>query len=382
MEGVVLAGVHSWGECVLESALCRPLFPVAGLPLVSHTLAWLRDGGVKKANICANSETASLYRCLKDGSDHNIILHYYEDRMPRGPAGCIRDAVIDSSADLLVVVEGTMIPRVDLPDLVASHRKSAAALTVVVSETDAAQENGPRLEPVGIYVFSRDVLAHIPDSGYQDIKETLIPRLYAQGEQVATYRVEANAAPRVVNAASYMAVSKWAVEHLAASDQTPPGYVRIREAIIHESARLHASARFVGPVLIGPHTRIDEDALIIGPCTIGADCHIGQQAVVSRSILWSSCNIGAGAILDHCILTDAAKIENELVMRETVCMARPQRHQWSHRVSCFLGRTGQKSRTVTYVPAAAPAVPPAGRKTAAPTAKPDAKRPTTSPAGS
>jgi NDP-sugar pyrophosphorylase family protein len=117
-----------------------------------------------------------------------------------------------------------------------------------------------------------------------------------------------------------------------ASESTPDGYVRIKEALIHESARLHVTARFIGPVQIGPQCHIEEDAMIIGPATLGSGCSVGRQAVVSRSVLWSSCRVGAGAILDCCILTDGAEAGPEQALRETVCLARPPRRTWLDRI--------------------------------------------------
>ena len=142
----------------------------------------------------------------------------------------------------------------------------------------------------------------------------------------------------VTDAASYLAVSKWAFERLSADEAIPPGYVRIGEAVIHESARLHAAARFIGPALVGRHCRIEEDALVIGPTSLGAGCLIGRQAVVCRSVLWTSCRVGAGAVLDHCILADGANVDGETVMREAVCVARPPRRAWREHLRSLLGR--------------------------------------------
>src|SRR5690606_33422628 len=94
----------------------------------------------------------------------------------------------------------------------------------------------------------------------------------------------------------------------------------------------------------------------IGPAAMGADCVIGPQAVVSRSILWSSCQIGAAAVLDHCILTNAAVVEREMVMREAVCLARPPRWSWADRARKAIRRRSARP-TVAYLPTAHSALP-------------------------
>ena len=188
VRGIVLAGVHAWNRDVLERVVARPLLPVAARPLIWHVLQWLRGGGVVQASICGNSDTTVLLRRLGDGAAWGMSLEYYEDIMPRGPAGCARDASAGCGASAFVVVEGTIMPRVDLAGLLGAHEESKAALTVVVG--GSGQRDGCVAgdgQPTGIYVFSPRVLEEVPALGYQDIKEALIPRLYKSGELVATY---------------------------------------------------------------------------------------------------------------------------------------------------------------------------------------------------
>jgi len=175
-------------------------------------------------------------------------------------------------------------------------------------------------------------------------------------------------------------VNKWAVERLCVGDAVPEGYVRIHEAFIHESARLHASARFLGPVLIGPQCRIEEDAMIIGPTSIGADCVVGRQAVVSRSVLWTSCRVGAGAVLDHCILTDVSTVGEEDVLRETACLTREPRWTWPHWLKRVLPRRRGAAASVSTTGLALPV--PSRPKPPSVVIRSDVKRVSTAPAAS
>ena len=115
VRGVVLAGVHAWGDCVLEQTACRPMLPVAARPLLWHALTWVRRGGVLEASICGNSDTALFRRTFGTGEALGISLEYSEDVMPRGPAGCVRDAAHDTGADAIVVVGANALVREPLP---------------------------------------------------------------------------------------------------------------------------------------------------------------------------------------------------------------------------------------------------------------------------
>jgi len=199
--GIVLAGVYPGGQSELDQLAPRPLLPVAQQPLITYALRWMKGGGLDRATICANSASRAI-RSHLDGSALAMRVDYLEDWSPRGAAGCVRDAGMTTDADTFVVADGTAVPVVDLAELLADHQTSQAAITIVVG----ADATG-RLRPSGVYVFDRRALAHIPEDGFQDIKEKLIPRLYAAGESVSTH-MAAGVAPRVVNAGTYLALNQ------------------------------------------------------------------------------------------------------------------------------------------------------------------------------
>lgn len=318
VKAVVLAGVHAWGECVLERAVTRPLLPVAQQPVIAHGLNWLRAAGVPAATICGNSESVVLRRCLGEGAALGVALDYYEDLMPRGPAGCARDAALKSTASTFVVVDATIVPELDLVELLNAHAASGAAVTLVVAP---AETSGQAPQPVGLYVFSRAALELVKPTGYQDIKEVLLPELHRAGAKVVTHMVSSAAVRRVTNAASYLKVNMWAVQRLVERATAGPDVVRQDEALVARSAQVDSTARLVGPVLIGPEAVIEAGALIVGPTSIGAGCVIEADAVVSRSAVWDGARVSAGAVVDQTVLTQGASVEPELVVRETVCFS-------------------------------------------------------------
>ncbi len=317
--GIVLAGVHAWGDCILEWVASRPLLPIAFRPLIWHILEWLEHGGVGQATVCANSDTARLRYALGMVGPAGLPIDYYEDVMPRGPAGCARDAGLNKPVDTLLVVEGTIFPSLDLEALLKAHRDSGAVLTIAAQHKDD-RTDASDLEPVGVYVFSSEVLATVPEHGYQDIKETLIPRLYSQGQVIETFVVPPSSTPRVGGSGSYLGVNLWVVEQALATRDVPPGYRLVGDSWVHESSRVHSTARFVGPVWVGPDCEIESGAILVGPMSMGNGCHIESDAVISCSVLWDGCRVRRGAVLDHCVLTRGSDVAAEMVVRKAVCL--------------------------------------------------------------
>lgn len=332
VEGIVLAGVHTWGHSTLDDVICWPLVPVAGQPLLGHTLSWMASAGIRSVNICANSDTLQVSRAFRDGTGSGVALEYYEDRMPRGPAGCIRDVVVDRRASLFVVVDGSVLPNIDLATVLESHSRSNAAVTVVVASTPGGPPLNQRLTPVGVYVFSRRVADHIGRVGYQDVKEKLIPRLHAKGHKVATHMVGSVSLPRIRCAASYLTVNKSVTETLVKENATKPQFRRVASSLVHETAVVSPSAKLVGPVLIDAGCVVEADAMVVGPTSIGEGSRICRRAVISRSAVWSGCCVSQEAIVDDCVVANGVTIAAGLVQRNAVCARSMNRRFWGARV--------------------------------------------------
>jgi NDP-sugar pyrophosphorylase family protein len=310
VRGVVLAGTYHWSNSSFEDLLPRPLVPVAQAPLVSYALRWLRDGGISRATLCANSASRAVRSYLGGGNRFTISLDYHEDWTPRGAAGCVRDAATRSDADTLVIADGTAIPAVNIGLLLDDHRSARAAVTIVVHHDRQARAGERPLNPGGIYVFDRRVLDFIPETGFQDIKETLIPKLYRAGERIVTH-AGLGICPRVLNAETYLALNHWMVEQVG--DNPAPlehwgAYIENGQLLTHPTAWVAPGARIVGPVLLGPGVKVASGATVVGPTTLGAECHVGEDALVSRSVAWDRCRIGVGAVVDGCVLTDDASV--------------------------------------------------------------------------
>jgi NDP-sugar pyrophosphorylase family protein len=307
IRGVVLAGIYPWANTVFDRLLARPLVPVAHKPLISYALSWLAEADIARVTVCGNRQTRALH-ALAGHIVSDMIYSYVEDSMPRGAAGCVRDAADGDQSDTYVVTDGAAVPNgVDLRQLLERHQASGADATVVVYSEPGSRGTGA-LPPAGIYVVNRAALECVPRRGFFDIKEHLIPKLYSSGARVLSYKIT-DVVPRVLNAQTYLAVNGMAVESIVSGDAVPSGYNRRGEALIHADARIAADAILAGPLLIGQGAEIHSGAVVIGPTSVGCDVVINDGALVSRSAVWRRSVVRAGATADLCILGDGAVIQ-------------------------------------------------------------------------
>lgn len=318
VKGIVLAGVHAWGGAVLEQICARPLLPIAGRPLIGYGLEWLRRMGVTDVTICANSDTHVFQSVLGDGESLGLRLDYYEDSMPRGPAGCTRDAALRSNGETFVVIEGSLLPRMNPGDLLRAHERSRASLTVVAVKNQQRSETVSAAEPAGVYICSRSAMSLISSRGYQDIKEMWIPKLYQERGRTCLYAVTSDEAVRVMNVGSYLRAIGRVLS--GCSDPLVWGDEYRQEGMgwVHRRARVDASVRVSGPSLVGPEACLESRVAIMGTTLLGPNSQVGAGAILNNVVAWSGCRIGRRAILTNCLLLPGSCVEDEVVVRDTV----------------------------------------------------------------
>jgi NDP-sugar pyrophosphorylase family protein len=144
-------------------------------------------------------------------------------------------------------------------------------------------------------VFDRRVLEHVGATGFQDIKENLIPKLHRAGERVVAHACE-GLCPHVLNAQTYLAVNHWVLQRA--------GRGLGGDIVRHATARVEPGARLVGPVLLGAGVRVRAGATIVGPTSVGRDTVVGQNALLARSAVWSRCVVGEDSVVHGCVLGD------------------------------------------------------------------------------
>ncbi len=340
LSAVVLAGVHDWGACVLNQAILRPLAPIANRPMIEHVLAALARTGVTRVVICANGQGGPLCDALGTYSIGGMHLSYLDDTMPRGPAGCIKDAAAGLGESDIIAMEASALPYFDLDTLVDRHRRSNAALTIAASRSTTTDQN--TYAPIGTYLVSAKALRCVPERGFFDIKEGLVPKLHQAGQRVDVCTVD-GMAPHLQGMSSYFALNDWAVQLAEDGGWGLDGYAREGDAIIHIDARIDVSVRLLGPVIIGPAAALKRDAIVVGPASIDREAVIGAHAVVSRSAVWTGARVADHAQIDRCVVTCGARVAERTELFNAVCMTQNDERGYGGRNLPFAARDKDKA---------------------------------------
>jgi mannose-1-phosphate guanylyltransferase len=322
MKAVVLAGGQEFGQCPLSRQLPRALWPVIDRPIIEHVLAALRGAGIGQMAISANGRTHTIASKLGYNPSPDVTIHYSEDTMPRGVAGCIKDCEEWLGNERFLVCQGTSLYLgVDFAHLLEEHKKSGAAVTVAATvESTNDLDRQMQLKPAGIYLCEPSVFPFIKNKGYQDMKEQLIPRLTEKGlkvqavpltGKVLSIRNEEWYLNAMVDLLNDPAHRKEFVEHLPS---------KLPGLWIHPTAYVHPQARVIGPAYIGANTKVLADAVVIGPAVVGENCEIGSDAVVHEAILWNDSSVGKGALVEQAVVAAKAAVAPHVEVRGSIVL--------------------------------------------------------------
>jgi NDP-sugar pyrophosphorylase family protein len=203
VEAIILCGGKA--ERLGDAAGGRPksLVEVGGQPLAAYQVSRLGAAGVDRVIVSCAAGQGELFREELSGLGPEIAVAEEPERLGRG--GGIKFAARErtESGDVYAM-NGDELVELDFEALLDLHRATGAAATIAVArpntpcggvdrgEDDVVtgfQEAGriPYWVNCGIYVFSEEVLARLPDRG--DHETTTFPELVAE-RKLRAYRHE------------------------------------------------------------------------------------------------------------------------------------------------------------------------------------------------
>ena len=275
----------------------KPAIPVAGSPMIHRILRRLAAAGVTDAVLNLHHLPHTLTRVVGDGADIGVRVRYsWEQPRVLGSAGGPRLALPLLQGDPLLILNGDTLSDVDLDALARAHADSGARVTLALVPNDEYERYG------GVVLDAeRRVTGFVPRGpgargsfhfvGVQFADRSIFAPL-APGEPANTIGglYDALIAGARGSVRGFVCQTEfWDVGTVA-------DYWRMSDAF---AAREHT-----GDVVRGRGGSIHPDAR------------------VRHSILWDDVEIGAGAVVERCVVTDGARIAAGAVHKDEVVLGR------------------------------------------------------------
>ena len=188
----------------------KVLLPVGGVPLICHTLAWLKRHGISHAAINLHHLGDKIRDLLGDGSRLGMEISYSGEAELLGTAGGVK-RMADGLREKFVTVYGDVLTDLDLGTMMRFHARTGAMATIGLQKAqDVAGKGVARLDGedriysfvekptsssesrclvnTGVYVLEPEILEHI-ESGFSDFGLDVFPRLLEEGVPVYGWRL-------------------------------------------------------------------------------------------------------------------------------------------------------------------------------------------------
>ena len=263
----------------LSLVRAKAAVPVAGEPLAYRILRQLASAGVTDAVLNLHHLPHTLTTLIGDGADAGVRVRYSWEVPVLGSAGGPRRALPLLGSSTFLVVNGDTLTDIDVAAVVADHRRSGALVTMavvpngepakyggVVADADGTVTSFARRGSadrsyhfVGVQVVEAAALASVPDATPYESVGSLYPALIAARRGSVRAFVTAGEFLDIGTPDDYLRTSLL----LAAREGRP---------LYGERARVHPSAR------------------------------------VERSMLWDDVEVGDGAMLRECVVTDGVHV--------------------------------------------------------------------------
>jgi len=311
---LISTGSEDFGRCGIATHRCCCLWPVPIKPAVENLITHLHRQAIRHISLCCNSNCTVSKEEIAVPKD--MQLDIITETLPTGSAGAIRRAVDERTCSQIIVLPATALNVPKITALVKEHEKTKAGLTVVLNPPSTPGR--PLSRATGIYICQPKILQYIPQQGYYDIKEGLIPALIQNGLKVSTVTLS-RPVDSFRNYPQYMQTINALLQTAGKKTFDLPVYRKNSFQTLWASSesKIAPTAGIYGPVVVLDGAVIKENALIFGPVVIGRNCIIAENALVVNSVLWEGCRIGKDCELRNCLLDKNVSVAKNLIVEDT-----------------------------------------------------------------
>jgi NDP-sugar pyrophosphorylase family protein len=188
-------------QSVVSSAP-KPMAAVGERSFLELLVGQLRAQGIRRLVMCSGYLAEQIEEKFGDGRGWDVSIGYSREQEPMGTAGAVKmaEGFLGGAADF-VVMNGDSFLECDFARLIRFHRERRALATMAVVRVDDAGRYGtvrvaadgrvtgflektgagsPGLINAGVYVFSREIFAHLPN-GAGSLEKEVFPSILELG---------------------------------------------------------------------------------------------------------------------------------------------------------------------------------------------------------
>jgi NDP-sugar pyrophosphorylase family protein len=136
VKAMVLAAGFGTRLQPLTRILPKPMFPVLGRPLLSHTFDLLRSANISEAVVNTHHLPDCITDCFANKKPSNLNLHFSHEEKILGTAGGIKKVQGFLGDGPFILINSDILTDIDLNRVIEFHKKNNTKLTHVDKQDD------------------------------------------------------------------------------------------------------------------------------------------------------------------------------------------------------------------------------------------------------
>ncbi len=134
MKALVLAAGYGERLRPLTNAIPKPLLEIGGHPLIHYPLLLLREAGIREIAINVHHLAAKITAALGSGAKLGVEITYLPEAILQGTGGPLLRLRGYFGSESFLILNSDTIMDLDLPAMIASHRRRNAIITMVLRD--------------------------------------------------------------------------------------------------------------------------------------------------------------------------------------------------------------------------------------------------------
>jgi bifunctional UDP-N-acetylglucosamine pyrophosphorylase/glucosamine-1-phosphate N-acetyltransferase len=318
-KAALLAAGESTRMMPLTANMPKHLLPIAGKPLVHHTLEALKDAGIKETLMIVGYRKEELKEGVDSVDWSPMTISYVEQKERRGTAHAAGHAKDFAGDDQLIVMNGDiMMDPSAFQGLIQYHKRSKYELTLTVFPIDDPS-------PYGVVAVTDGKATELIEKPSKDqmVSNLVNVGMYAAGPSLWEAIEDTKLSPRKEyeitesitmlikkgNVGAFSIPSWWldvgkpwdlleANKKLLStvrgqiSGDVEKGATLKGEVIVEKRATIRSGAYIEGPVFIGEGSVVGPNCYIRPHTSLGKEVKIGNGCEVKNSLVMKGSSIG------------------------------------------------------------------------------------------
>ena len=329
MKAMVLAAGFGNRLQPLTRVLPKPMFPVLGRPLLSHTFDILESANITDVAVNVHHLPDFIINYFEKQKLHDLNLHFSREEKILGTAGGIKKMEGFLEGGPFILINSDIITDIKLDKVIDFHKKNNSKLTLVVRQDISPEQydsieickdgrivhfvgassmnipgNTTRVMFTGIQIIEPEIFKRIPEGQFCGTTESIFPQMIK--DEVPVYGYLHNGYWKDMgNRENYLQVNSDALDERVSLKGVSPNELN--------------NPLIIPPVLVDRNCQVAENSQI-GPYTvIGPNCNIKSGAIIENSILWEGVTIGAGSNIKGSVIAQNRTIgDGKNIIKESV----------------------------------------------------------------